>query len=178
MARVEVEAKFPIDCGALDRIKERLLELGYAYMEDIVERDYYLLHPCRDLVSGDEALRVRVATGNRVKVTYKGPRTGDRVKSRIEVEAISDEAILEIFDKLGFRVGIIVEKQRSYYRLGNDVIVLLDRVKGLGCFVEVESLRGEETRIMGVARELGLDTDRMTTESYAYMLYRISRSHH
>ncbi len=173
MPKLEVEAKFPVDCAVLDEVKRGLSRLGAVHAGDSRERDYYLLHPCRDFIESDEALRIRVtSSGEKVKVTYKGPRMPGRAKSRIEVEAISDNTIIEVFERLGFKTGIVVEKHRSYYKLDGKALILLDDVKGLGCFVEIESINIDDEGILDIASKLGLDTTTMTTDSYAYMLYK------
>ena len=168
MARLEVEVKVPVDCGELDAIRERLRGLGARLEGPVREEDIYLLHPCRDVVARDEAIRVRLA-GGRVKLTYKGPRIPGRVKSREEVEVETGPGILELLGALGFREGLRVVKERVYASLPS-ATVTLDRVEGLGCYVEVESAHGDPGEVEEALRILGLEGRPRLTESYAALL--------
>lgn len=168
---VEAEAKVRVDCSEFAEIESRLASLGFSLVYSGVEEDVYYSHPCRDVLETDEAIRVRRSSAGK-KVTYKGPRMGGRVKARVEYEARVDGDIEAILEHLGFRPAIVVRKSRRMYR-GGSAIVTLDRVDGLGCFVEVESLDGSEEPVISVVKMLGLDPGVMITESYATMLMRL-----
>ncbi len=167
----EVEAKIVLrDCALLEAIEGRLARLGARLEGEAREVDLYFQHPCRDFAETDEALRLREA-GGRCELTYKGPKEGGRVKARLEatVEVSDcDEAKL-ILEKLGFRPVAVVEKRRRYYSLGG-VTVTLDEVRGLGCFVEVESKSGNEEEVLEAIRTLGLEGFETTTKSYLELL--------
>ncbi len=165
---MEIEVKVPVDCGEVGGLLERLKELGAAVEGPLREVDIYLLHPCRDVVARDEAVRVRLS-GGRARLTYKGPRVGEGVKARLEVEADTEPRVLEVLEALGFREGLRVVKSRYYARLGR-ALVTLDKVEGLGCFVEVESLRSDPRDLEEAIGALGLAGRPLVTESYASML--------
>ncbi len=169
MPSLEVEVKIPVDCGELNSILERLRGLGARVEGPLREEDVYLQHPCRDVIARDEAVRVRLSRG-RARLTYKGPRIprGD-VKARIEVEAEASPEILEVLEALGFREALRVVKERIYASLPS-ASVTLDRVEGLGCFVEVEASTGDPREVEEALRLLGLDGRPRVTESYASML--------
>jgi adenylate cyclase class 2 len=169
VTRIEVEVKIPVDCGELQVIKERLRRLGARLEGPLREEDIYLNHPCRDVIATDEAIRVRLSPEG-VKVAYKGPRRGGaNVKARLEIEERAGPAILEILKALGFNEALKVVKERVYASLP-DALVTLDRVEGLGCFVEVESRHGLEEEVRKVIKLLGLEGRPLLTESYASML--------
>ncbi|GAB6148145.1 class IV adenylate cyclase [Stetteria hydrogenophila] len=163
MGHLEKEVKYRVDCGLLDALLERLRSLGARLSGPVREEDLYYNHPCRDFASTDEALRVRASRGVRV-LTYKGPRLGSgSVKSRLEVEARVEGPVEEILERLGFRPVARVVKERVYAEYGGHVVTL-DRVEGLGCYVEVEGPDPE-----GLSRELGVEGE-LVEETYLELL--------
>jgi adenylate cyclase class 2 len=100
--------------------------------------DTYFAHPTKDFGRTDEALRLR-RQGARAILTYKGPKIDKTTKTReeIEVDVPDPEAMATILKKVGFTIAMEVRKVRSEFLLA-DAIVCLDRVEGLGDYVEVE----------------------------------------
>ncbi len=165
---VEAEAKVRVRCEDLSKIESRIESLGFRLVYSGAEEDIYYNHPCRDVLKTDEAIRVRISRAGK-KVTYKGPRMGGKVKARVEYEARVDGDIEAILEHLGFKPVIVVRKSRSLYK-GESAIITLDRVEGLGCFVEVESIDGSEEPVINVIRMLGLDPEVLITESYVGLI--------
>lgn len=164
--QVEREVKARVDCGALAHLEHRLRARGFELEARRVERDTYYQHPCRDMLAGDEALRLRLSGGS-ARLTYKGPRgRGGGVKERLELEAEVRGDIAGILEMLGFKPAVTVVKERVYYR-GRGHTVTLDRVEGLGCFVEVE---GDNP--LGVLELLGVPRENIVEETYAEMIAR------
>jgi len=170
MVEVEVKAR-----GELGRVREALLELGAEAQGAGEEWDLYFNAPDRDFSKTDEALRIRVRGGRGV-LTYKGPKLDRRSKSRREVEVeVGDwEAMRELLGRLGYREVTWVRKVRERYRLGA-FTVSLDKVEGLGEFVEVEAkaegpygdLLDEAFRLL---ERLGLAPEEAIRTSYLEML--------
>ncbi|MEM4699433.1 MAG: class IV adenylate cyclase [Candidatus Nezhaarchaeales archaeon] len=162
---LEVKARAP-----LDEAEAKLRGLGAVKAGEWEEVDAYFQHPCRDFASTDEVLRLR-RRGEEALLTYKGPRAGRGAKARAEVElsVSSFEAAERVLRLLGFREVAEVRKRRSAYRLG-PFTVCLDRVEGLGDFVEVElladprRLEEAEPSVLKLASELG--AREVTTKSY------------
>ncbi len=163
---VEVEIKFKLESGVRERIENIAKFLG-----EVREEDYYFNHPCRDFGKSDEALRVRKS--NKVLLTYKGPKVDRETKTRVEIEVeVEDfEKILKILKELGFRFFAKVSKVRRLY-VFNDVKITIDRVEGLGDFVEIElesdDLEKAKERVFEIARMLGLKG--VIRESYLELL--------
>jgi len=155
----EVEAKFKIDCGNLEEFRSKLETLGFKYRGLFEEVDSYYSHPCRDFLISDEALRVRSSRGE-VTLTYKGPRSSSRFKERFEVNVKVEMGVEELLEHLGFKQVLVVRKFREYFE-GGDVIVSIDRVEGLGCFIEIEVRDVNVEVIDGIARSLGLQSSRI-----------------
>ncbi len=168
---LEIEIK--AYCDDHDAVIEKALILGARRGKTSRERDLYLNHPARDFRTTDEALRLR-QVNETVILTYKGPKVGTMSKTRREEEVAveSFEKTLTILKLLGFIPSGTVEKEREIYTLGG-IEICIDRVMGLGNFVELE-LKGTdrervEKELFFLAGELGLD--RFETKSYLELKY-------
>lgn len=95
-------------------------------------------------------------------LTYEGPKIDVVSKTREELEtALGDaEYGTKILEKLGFRVIGAVRRVRKNFKL-ESFKVCLDRVDGLGEFVEVECEGGEVGELhnsaLKILRKLDLD---------------------
>jgi adenylate cyclase class 2 len=147
---IEVEQKFPVDDP--DELVRRLLALGVSRGETHDQVDSYFAHPQRDFAASDEALRLR-RVGERNYLTYKGPKLDVTTKTRHEIEvelAAGQEAARDavgLLAALGFKPVAEVRKRRIHYALpwaGREIGVSIDRVAGLGDFVELEIMVQQE----------------------------------
>jgi adenylate cyclase class 2 len=182
----EVEVKVRADHEAV----ESALDAASAeFVDSVVQEDTYYDAPHRNFAETDEALRIRrerdpesdgdadTDSAATTKITYKGPLLEAESKSREEHETTvaDDEAANGIFDGLGFEPAATVRKERRYYRL-DGYTVTLDRVDGLGEFVEVETETEDDD--IEAAREgaravldgLGLDPAEQIRTSYLGLL--------
>ena len=168
----EIEIKVMLDCDTVETVRGRLLGLGARPVSRRREEDIYYAHPCRDFRVTDEALRLR-RSGDETRLTYKGPRTivgGAKSREEIEVEAPGD--IAAILERLGFQPRVRVVKEREYYKLPG-ALVSLDKVEGLGCFVEAESRGASPEELERILEEIGARGERVE-ESYAELVARAS----
>jgi adenylate cyclase, class 2 len=164
----EVEMKFPI--GDVAAFVERLEGAGGKRGQSVQQTDMYFNHPSRDFGRTDEAFRVR-STDGRHRVTYKGPLVDAETKTRREIEipiGESDEdagRLQEMLACLGFREVRTVRKTRDDFALsfeGRPFEVCVDRVEGLGDFVELETqaddagLAAARESVQRLAKHLGL----------------------
>lgn len=168
----EVELKFRVpDAAAIER---RLAALGAALGPAEEQVDRYFAHPARDFAAVDEALRLR-RVGDRVAVTWKGPRLDAATKTRREIElavtpvadaggAATSARWTELLEALGFRPVREVAKRRRLAVVrgdGHEIEVALDDVAGLGAFLEIEmrvadgDVAAAGRRIEALARALG-----------------------
>jgi adenylate cyclase class 2 len=138
----EVKIRVRGDSGS---VVEWFKSKGFVPSDSCYEEDRYFTHPCRDLRSTDEALRLRFRrcdSGAGYYLTYKGPRlTEGVVKSRLEIEAElsseQGEVIGEILKRMGFNEKFVVRKKRVIMKCSG-LNVTIDDVEGLGLFVEIE----------------------------------------
>lgn len=171
MLEIEIKVKTP----AISLIREQLHAKGAKLSETLKEHDIYYNAPDRDFGVTDEALRMR-DTGNRLTVTYKGPKDtilGSKIREEINLDIVSAGPFDEIIKKLGFRQVAEVTKLREYYQY-NEFTVSLDHVESLGDFVEIELITDEDMkkgaeRVDRAALELGVTGER-TTRSYLELL--------
>ena len=169
MSRLEVEVKLRVSCDSVDSIIRSLSSIA-SVRGPVQERDVYYSHPCRDLSTTDEAVRVRYVDGRPCCLTYKGPRQQSAYKARVEVSVDVNGDPEALLTSLGFRRFVEVVKERFYADLGY-VEVTVDRVRGLGCFVEVESKGGDEEAVTRALQALKITGERVS-ETYAEMMAR------
>jgi len=166
---IEIEVKFY--APSLEMVRKRIEERGGIFLGAKKQVDTYFSHPCRDFAHTDEALRLREE--EEVVLTYKGRKLDERTKTREEVNVgVRDRGGMEnILVSLGFRPASAVRKEREVYSLG-DYRVMLDRVEGLGDFVEIEKKGLEYTpqELIDLATQLGLEEERMERRSYMELL--------
>ena len=165
----EVEVKFAVDDP--QALGERLEALGAKPCGEKRQTDQYFNHPARDFAQTDEAFRIR-QDGDRILLTYKGPKIDRTTKTRREIEVPIGERpavrqdLTEALVLLGFRPVLEVSKRRRWFLLewrGYDIHVAIDHVDGLGTFVELEAFAEQATlgttreAILSLAGELGLE---------------------
>ncbi len=178
-----IESEVKVLLGGEDSLEDarRRVSRLCRYVERVRQVDVYYNHPCRDFAETDEALRVRkVNDGERCVLTYKGPRSVEEgVKSRLELKSRvepGDCGVLEkMLESLGFREVARVVKEREKYQCPGGFKVVLDRVEGLGVFVEVEKSGGEEAagEVRRFLEGLGIG-GRLVEETYLEMIMRRS----
>lgn len=165
----EIELKVPAELAA---VRDRLQSLDTESVGSVTQRDRYYDHPLRSFADTDEALRLRNEEGEGA-LTYKGPRIDTESKTREELEiGISDLSELDrMLDVLGFDPAGVVVKERERFRV-EGYTVALDRVEGVGEFVEIETRGGEEeidrlrSGALALLDRLGLDADATLSTSY------------
>jgi adenylate cyclase, class 2 len=159
---LEIEVKYPVKDWS--EVERHLHAWKASFDAPREHADQYFNAPDRDFGQTDEALRLRrIGPGN--FVTYKGPKTDALTKTRTEIEVPlpPGEATAEEFGQLlvhlGYRPVAIVKKRRLVAHLQREAFnleVCLDHVDGLGKFVELEILAGEEA--LDAARDVLLRT--------------------
>ncbi|MCS7106779.1 MAG: class IV adenylate cyclase [Acidilobaceae archaeon] len=165
---IEVEGKFRVECSRLEGLRAQLTGMGLNYLGRREEVDSYFSHPCRDFLKTDEALRVRRG-GGELTLTYKGPRERGEMKRRLELTLNVSGDAESLLERLGFKLALEIRKRRDYFE-SKDLVVSLDEVEGLGCFVEIESKGGRAEDVMGLAESLGLGKESYVEKTYVEMV--------
>lgn len=159
----EVEIKLSLPSAAKGR---RLLrQAGFRVIRRRVYEDNLVFDtPQGQLRSSSLLLRLRIA-GSVATLTYKGPPSKGRYKSRFESETrVSDPAACsEILNRLGFQQVYRYEKYRTEYLGEGDLgVVALDETP-IGVFFELE---GPPAWIDATARLLGFGLKSYIVQSY------------
>lgn len=168
---LEIEAKIKVN--SCDGTRDRLRELGARRVYAILETNRIFDTPDQSLFGRGCGLRVRTCTGEgdvpAGTLTYKGPLQPGAIKSREELETTLGEpdAAVAILAALGYRPVITFEKRREEWEL-EGLLVELDRLPRLGCFVEIEG--PDEMSVRRVQERLGLGSESTITDSYIALL--------
>ncbi len=172
MKRTNVEIK--ARCDDLEAVRARLDQMGVRYEGEDHQIDTYFHVP-------EGRLKLRTGTIERHLIFYRRPdRTGPkRSDVRLYAPGEAHGGVQALGALLTEALGVhgVVEKRRAIYFVEN-VKVHLDRVEGLGTFVEVEAIdTGGTCRPEALRRQcermmaaLGLRPDRLVAASYSDLL--------
>lgn len=163
----EIECKVKVDSH--EAVVARLGEVGAELEGNYLLRDAYFDFADDGLRAADCGLRIRRQIsddGEKVIVTYKGPKEDSPFKSRQEVEtAVGDfEFMQKILLALGMKKNIVIEKKRDVWLYGG-CEVCLDELPLLGLFIEVEG--DSEEDISSVLEALSLSELKHINSGYA-----------
>jgi adenylate cyclase class 2 len=155
-------------------IKEQLSVMGAVFVGVQHHCDTYFNAPHRDFATTDEALRIRSVNGRSV-MTYKGKKLDTLSKTREEFETEVDGGTTRsILLALGFYESGIVRKTREVYKYEN-MTICLDKVEGLGEFMEVEigaesDIEGHRKQIFSFLEKFGIGEEDSIRTSYLEMV--------
>ena len=162
---IEVEIKLPLRqrdnaVKETDRIAAALCGMGFRKAARFRQRDSYFDNAAGEIRAGGKALRIRktedlIQGGVTAELNFKGPRL-DQVsmtRQELETEVGQAETGRQILAALGyFPVPPEVVKERTEYRREN-ITACLDRVQGLGDFLELEIIVPESPDATDGGRE-------------------------
>ena len=191
---IEVEVKLPLrrqeKTEETGRIAEVLCSMGFRKAARFRQRDTYFDNEAGEIRGGGKALRIR-ETEDLMKgivtaeLNFKGPRM-DQVsmtRQELETEVGQAETGRRILAALGFSPVLpeVVKERTEYCR--EEITAALDRVEGLGDFLELEILADEETengkvlqKLEELLGELGYQMGDTVTRSYLSMLQQGRRT--
>ena len=148
---MEVEIKFRVNAREIRRRIEAIAHFDH----EEVQEDLYFSVPLPSL------LRIRrIVNQNESILGYKFIKDSRNEEfEEVEVKVEDFEKTREILKRLGFEEDIWVKKHRYVYKLG-DVTFELNRVEGLGDFLDIEVISDDpveaKKRIWEIAEKLGL----------------------
>ncbi len=131
---IEIEKKYQVE-GHVD-IRPRIIALGVIEKGSKTDIDTYFRVP--EEKPSTRYLRTRVREGSKEGIVAYHEVLDNDQTLEWETTVNDSRTIQEIFEKLGFPIDVVVEKRREKYELEGTEI-LLDTIKGLGNFVEIES---------------------------------------
>ncbi len=181
---IEVEVKLPVE--DLVRIREKLTAIGFQRKQLLREEDHYYDTTDGRIQNNGEAIRIRktmdlLTKETETMVTFKGKKVDQVSMTRTELEtAVGDgETMHRIFEALGYaEVPPTVIKERDELAWEN-MNACLDEVEGLGSFLELEIVIGDEedkeaalARIEEILKSLGYTLSDTIRTSYLTLLER------
>jgi adenylate cyclase class 2 len=165
MENRELEVKFIVHHpGAM---RHAILHIGAESQGEVREMNFMFENSEGTLTSTGRRLRLR--NSNVVLLTYKerpeNPLPGVKDMVEFETEVADLEQMQRILNGLGYHEDMVYEKYRETFKLG-DIRIDLDRMP-IGTYMEIE---GERSRILSVARRLGLDPGEAIAVGYVEMI--------
>ncbi|MFH0808703.1 MAG: class IV adenylate cyclase [archaeon] len=169
---MEIEAKYK--CDNLEEFSQKVLDKGFVLEKSKHQIDTYFIVNRKNDDGTRDYLRIRGdPEGNNFSLDFH------KVLSLLETDETETKfndmkGMVKILSALGFEVVCVLNKDRKKYKK-DSLIVVLDKVEGLGDFVEVEFV-GESTDenkdlVLKTASELGLkEKNRVIKKGYPDLL--------
>lgn len=175
---LEIEVKYRVHEPQLEAVKDKITSLKLKQRTASRQVDaIYLKEPHTSFTTftqGDPVARVRV-DGENISMTVK-KSVDDATRIEHETSCGDYEVACKIFETLGYNRVVEVDKERTEH-VSDDVIITLDKVKGLGHFIEIEVLAQDASqkdaataKIASVAKSLGLSDDMIELQKYDELL--------
>ena len=173
---MNLELEVKSRCHNLAKVRSQLKRLGAKFIGQVHQVDtYYQISPDYYL-NRRPKLRIREEKNKRqVFLEYHVPINAFKAK---EFETSLGDAKIGrvILEKLGYRVGLVVDKKREKYRMGK-INIDLDQLRGLGNFIEVEIMNNATRQslkmIYQFLEKLGISkSDNIAGQSYVNLLWQ------
>lgn len=131
---IENEVKYQVK--NIGRINKNLPLLGFVFIKKISQEDYYFSPPGKNF-AGTKKYYLRLRK-EKAKARFEYHIVINNLKTKewgVTVDNFNE--MLKILKNLGFKNDCIVKKKRLIYQK-NNLEVMIDSVKNLGNFVEIE----------------------------------------
>jgi adenylate cyclase class 2 len=174
--------KKEIEVKARVRNKELLLtklgKVGCVFGKEIVQEDAIFME--KELkgdhrkAMGRNVLRIRQQDGKNI-FTLKRAEKDELVAIEKEFTFDNVDEMRGVLDLLGFKESVRVKKTRKKCKYGN-LEICLDKVEGLGNFIEIEKITDEEPvqvqeELMNFLKSLGVQESDRVFIGYDRMMY-------
>jgi len=180
---VEVEIRFLLEKEKFLKIKEKLEKIA-KFEKKSHQMDEYFTPPHRNFAEPKfpfEWLSIR-KRGEKSVLNYKHwyPENARLTThcDEFEAEIKNPEQMEKIFSALEFKKLVVNEKERESYIYNDEFEIVLDNVKELGFFIEIEAIKDfgsiEKARekLFEFAKNLGIDTSNPDERGYAFLLMK------
>ena len=179
---IEIEIKIKLDETSFSKVKEKLDKIAI-FKKKLQQVDDYYTPKHRNFVEPKipyEWLRIG-KRGDKTILNYKHwyidkeAGTGTHC-NEFETHINDSEQMEKIFSSLDFKKLITVDKEREVYVFKDEFEIVLDVVKDLGHFIEIEAKKDlgsvEETRkkLFNLAKNLGIDISSPDKLGYPFAL--------
>lgn len=180
---IEIEIRIHLDEDEFKRIKKELDKIS-KFIKSSHQIDEYFTPAHRNFLAlkfPSEWLSIRNRSG-KIILNYKHfhPENSEITThcDEFETEIKDEKSLRPILNFLDFKALMSIEKERDYYVYGEEFEIVLDKVKDLGYFIEIESLKDfgshEETKqqLFNFAERLKINTSNLDPRGYIEMLLR------
>ena len=152
--RIELEKSFVLDEENERRIQEKIEQEGFKLVSEEVEEDTYFSDKELNFVKNRVCLRTRKINDDHLELTYKPKSTEETEKFgkkevNIELNVKDYEDVKYIIKQLGYIEYVSFKKYRTTYSKnvnGIESNIMLDELKGIGKYIELEVLSEKEDR--------------------------------
>lgn len=152
--RIELEKSFVLDKENEKRIQEKIKQEGFKLVSEEVEEDTYFSDKDLYFVKNRICLRTRKINDDYLELTYKPKSTEETEKFgkkevNIELNVKDYEDVKYIIKQLGYIEYVSFKKYRTTYSKNFNGIernIMLDELKGIGKYIELEVLSEKEDR--------------------------------
>ena len=151
--RIELEKGFEID-SEYEKILANIKEKDFKFVSNIVEEDTYFSDKDLDFVKNRTCLRTRKTNEEFLELTYKQKSTEETEKYgkkevNIALNVKDYDDIKFVIKQLGYIEYVSFKKHRATYTKtinGIERNIMLDELKGIGKFIELEVLSEKEDK--------------------------------
>jgi adenylate cyclase class 2 len=167
-SRIELEASYHLGENYED-ILEKIKEQNFKLVEDSVEEDTYFTDKNLEFVKSRTCLRTRKTNEDFLELTYK-PKTDNSTEKygKKEVNLRLDPKDYEdtkyVINQLGYIEYVSFKKYRQVYSKninGFEYNIMIDKIDGVGNFIELEILANTEEEKEKLRTELDKFVERM-----------------
>jgi len=172
---IEVEAKVKI--SDISYFRKKAKEIGKFAGKKRKVDFYYTLQ--NDGKYPQKSLRIRKLDKSYI-INFKRRISGENkvdVKNETEFKVSDINGFQKLIEDFGFRKWLIKEKETELYKIKNNFNIELNKVKGLGYFVEIEYLANPDDvskakkEVSSVLKKLGIDEKNVVKEGYTKLLW-------
>jgi len=177
----EIEIKLRLDDDQVERVISALKSVA-VFVKNSRQKDTYFV-PCTDDFLAEKYpykwLSIRERGEDKIlnfKHFYPEKAEKHEYCKEYEVKVDSVDNLTLIFQELGIKRAVTVEKSRDIYSYEDEYEVTLDKVEGLGYFMEVEAQKElgtpEETKeaMLLFVRSLGVEKIEVDYRGYPFLL--------
>ncbi|MFC1790060.1 class IV adenylate cyclase [Patescibacteria group bacterium] len=180
---IEIEIKIPVSKKVFADVK-RVLDKEAKFISATKEIDKYFNPPHRSFLETKhpyEYLRLRlkknqgVLTYKYIHFNQKGQKTHANEYESTLGKPIQLEKILTVLD---FKNFLTIEKLREKYVYQHQFEIVLDKVKNLGYFIEIEALKNlggvklAQKKLKVFAQKIGLDPTKKDNLGYILLMMK------
>jgi len=185
MNNKEIEIKLSINESDYIRLIE-FLKKNATYRSNKHQIDVYYSPKNESFYDcGDRCLRVRTEDSTSI-FSYKqihNVNSSEQFIEEYETLVENAETLNHILKALNYRDEIIVDKYRIEYFTDTGFLIALDKVNGLGFFLEIENqndfdaLEKRNQDLYNFVLNLNIDITKRNTEGYSNMLFKKNHMH-